>query len=90
MYALNHLGLGVPAQVPLWNSGFWVSFRPCSEEAWVNFNDRLTMDKIIFGRNSSGLIFSNINALFKKRALEFAMEHLLTHNINFGADGSRE
>lgn len=90
MYALNHLGLGVPAQVPLWNSGFWVSFRPCSEEAWVNFNDRLTMDKIIFGRNSSGLIFSNINALFKKRALEFAMEHLLTHNINFGADGSRD
>lgn len=83
LYALNYLDLGVPTQVPLWNSGIWVSFRPATEEAWVNFNERLQSDKILFGRTSSGLIFSNINALFQKRALEFAFDHLMTHNVKF-------
>ena len=89
MYAMGALGLGSPAQAPMWHSGFWVSFRPASEDAWVNFNDRITADKIRIGRNSSGLSFSNINAIYTERALELALEHMLDHNIRMEATTSR-
>ena len=89
LYALSALNLGAPFQAPMWHSGFWVSFRPASEDAWVNFNERLTADKIRIGRNASGLAFSNVNAIFTERALEFALEHLLDHNIRMEAGTSR-
>ena len=89
MYAMSALNLGTPVQAPMWHSGFWVSFRPASEDAWVNFNDRITSDKIRIGRNSSGLSFSNINAIFTERALEFALDHMLDHNIRLEAGTSR-
>ena len=89
LYALSALGLGAPFQAPMWHSGFWVSFRPASEEAWVNFNERLTADKIRIGRNASGLAFSNVNAIFTERSLEFALEHVIDHNIRLEAGSTR-
>lgn len=89
MYALSALKLGAPFQAPMWHSGFWVSFRPASEEAWVNFNELLTSDKIRIGRSASGLAFSNVNAIFIKRSLEFALEHVIDHNIRTDANFKR-
>ena len=89
LYALSALNLGAPFQAPMWHSGFWVSFRPASEEAWVNFNEVLTADKIRIGRAASGLAFSNINAIFTERALEFALEHVIDHNIRLEATSAR-
>lgn len=89
VYAMAALNLGTPVQSPMWHSGFWVSFRPASEDAWINFNDRISSDKIRIGRNSSGLSFSNINAIFTERALEFALDHMLDHNIRMEAGTSR-
>lgn len=89
LYALSALNLGAPFQAPMWHSGFWVSFRPASEEAWVNFNELLVSDKIRIGRNASGLAFSNVNAFFTERALEFALAHVLDHNIRMNANTTR-
>lgn len=89
LYALSALNLGAPFQAPMWHSGFWVSFRPASEEAWVNFNEVLSADKIRVGRAASGLAFSNTNAIFTERALEFALEHVIDHNIRLEATTAR-
>lgn len=89
MYALSSLGLGVPFQTPLWHSGFWVNFRPAGEDAWINFHERLTSDKILIGRNSSGLAFSNVNAIFTERALEFALDHMIGHSIQLESTSVR-
>ena len=89
MYALSSLGLGVPFQTPLWHSGFWVNFRPAGEDVWINFHERLTSDKILIGRNSSGLAFSNVNAIFTERALEFALDHMIGHSIQLESTSIR-
>lgn len=89
LYALSALNLGAPFQAPMWHSGFWVSFRPASEEAWVNFNELLISDKIRIGRAPSGLAFSNVNAIFTERAMNFALDHVLEHNIRVEKNTNR-
>lgn len=90
LYAMSSLNLGAPVQKPMWQSGFWVTFRPASEESWVNFNERLASDKIRFGRHASGLIFSNLNTIFVERALEFAADHMVETNIRFEGVSMRD
>lgn len=73
---LSHLGIGAPAQIPLWNSGFWVQFAPASTEARLALNLVLGSDKVRLGRESYTLTHSNRSVYTVERVLNIALEHV--------------
>lgn len=77
----QHLRLGSSYRVPLWNSGFWVTFRAPDEPALMELERSLTNDKIDLGRQSYGLTYSNTTAIFNDRVVNFAMEHIWNTSV---------
>jgi hypothetical protein len=77
----THLGLGTIFQVPLWHSGFWVTFKPPTESEIVEFNRLFASDKIQFGRQTYGLAFSNTVSYTTDRVLNFALSHVYDTTI---------
>ena len=78
---MSWLGLGTLFQIPLWNTGIWVTFKAPSESALVELNRIISNDKITFGRYTYGLVFSNITAYTLDRLTTFALEHMYETTI---------
>lgn len=82
---ISHLGLGTLFQVPLWHSGIWVTFKPPAESEIIELNRILNNDKILFGRYTYGLVFSNVSAYTVDRLTDFVLAHV--YDITAKADG---
>ena len=82
-YAMASLGVGVPSKTPLWASGWWVSFFPATDREWVEFTDLIAATKDEVLRNTTGLAYSNVNAVLLELSLDFAMKHIEQTNIRF-------
>lgn len=73
---ISHLGMGTLFQVPLWHSGLWVTFKPPTESELIELNRILISDKIMFGRYTYGLVFSNTISYTTDRLIDFALAHV--------------
>lgn len=73
---ISHLGLGTLFQTPLWHSGLWVTFKPPTESELIELNRILVSDKIMFGRYTYGLVFSNLLSYTTDRLVDFALAHV--------------
>lgn len=73
---ISHLGLGTLFQVPLWHSGFWITFKPPTDSELVELNRLMLADKVRFGRNTYGLAFSNTTSYTNDRLVSFALAHV--------------
>lgn len=80
--AINHLGLGSVFQVPLWGAGIWVTFKPPSETELIELNRQLASDKILFGRYTYGLAFSNTTSYTIDRLFNFALDHVYNTTVD--------
>jgi hypothetical protein len=69
-------GIGVPFQIPLWHSGFYLTLKSPTDSDLINLNYLMTSDKIDFGRYTYGLSLSNTMAYTVRRLLDFAMDHI--------------
>lgn len=78
---VTHLGLGTLFQVPLWHSGLWITFKPPGDSEIIELNRQLMNDKIMLGRYSYGLVFSNIMSYTNQRLIDFALAHVYDTNI---------
>jgi hypothetical protein len=85
-YAMTALKVGIPATVPLWSSGWWVSFRPATEDEWVALEDMLTNDKSVGLRSINGLALSNTSTLTLETILNFVIGHIIETNIRFDGE----
>lgn len=72
----SYLGLGSLFQIPLWHSGFWITFKPPTEAALVELQRILMSDKIQFGRYSYGRLYSGLTVYTVDRLVNFALEHI--------------
>lgn len=72
----SHLGTGDIHQVPLWHSGFWVTFKPPSEAEIVEINRLMLSEKYQFGRKSYGMVFSNTMGLRTESLVNLALSHV--------------
>lgn len=70
------LDIGANIQIPLWSSGIWVSIKSPSEARLNSLNDAISNDKIIFGRRSNGLIFSNTSVIITSHLIDCILEHV--------------
>lgn len=72
----NSMGLGGIFDVPLWDTGIWVRFKPPSDTAIADLMEQLAQDKIKLGRSTYGLIFSNSTVYTNHRLVQFALNHI--------------
>lgn len=70
------MGLGNVVNIPLWHSGFWVTFKTPSEGAQLELHRRLNEEKISLGRKTWGLAFANNSVFFAGWLFEFALNHI--------------
>lgn len=77
----SHLGTGDIHQVPLWHSGFWVTFKPPSESEIVELNRLILNEKYQFGRRSYGMVYSNTMGLRTESLMNLALTHV--YQISF-------
>lgn len=76
-----HLGVGCLARIPLWNSGFWVTFKPATEDEMVELNRIIQQDRIALGRWSYGLALSNNVVYTTDRIFEFVANHVYNTSV---------
>ncbi len=86
---ISHLGLGTLFQVPLWHSGFWITFKPPTESEMLELHRQMVAEKIQFGRQTYGLAFSNTTSYTTDRLVSFALSHIYdmtvkAEDINIG------
>ncbi len=69
------LKLGVIFNIPLWHSGFWIKIKSPSEGDLLEMYRQIVSEKVILGRESYGLIFSNKTSYTSKYLLDFCIEN---------------
>lgn len=78
---VTHLGVGGLFLAPMWNSGFWVTFKPATETELLELNRLIYSDKIQLGRWSYGLALSNNIVYSLDHVFEFALRHVYTTSV---------
>jgi len=76
-------GQGSVVQVPLWNTGLWISFRAPAIQALLDLDQRIRMEKITLGRAANGMSFSNTEVYTVETYMRFALEHVVSVNYQF-------
>lgn len=89
LYARQRAGLGAMNSVPLSNSGFWVTLKAPSDSELIELNRMLFNDKIMLGRYTYGLMFSNITAYTIDRIVGFALDHVYESTLKSDLVGTR-
>ncbi len=79
---LSHLGLGGLMRAPMWNSGFWVTYKPATDTELLELNRIIVSDKIMAGRWSYGLSLTNNVVYTLDRILEFVLDHVYSTSIS--------
>lgn len=80
------MGLGSIAQVPLWHSGFWISFKAPSAAALLELDRRIAEEKVTLGRRTQGLLFANNSVFFNTHLIEFALAHVFDTTLKDSSD----
>lgn len=78
---LTSIGAGRRHQTALYNSGFYVTFKPGSETAKLELNRLLLSDDIRLGRRSYGLLTSSLTGVTAERLIEIATEHIYETSV---------
>ena len=82
IHLVSHLGIGGLFRAPMWNSGFWVTYKPASEDEMLELSRVITSDKIALGRNSYGLSLSNSISYTLDRVLNFITAHVVKTSVS--------
>lgn len=79
--SMSGLGLSGTFVTPLWNSGFWVTFKCPSEGTFLEMHALLTASKIRLGREHSGMLLSGNDAFNIKTLTDLALSHIYTSTL---------
>ena len=72
----SSLGLGDRVSIPLWHSGYWVTFNRPSDAAVIDFETEIMNETVAIGRQTNGAAFSNTSVIHNRKLVDFAFEHL--------------
>lgn len=76
MRARALLGLGAVVQVPLWHTGLWVTIKAPTEQSLLELDRRIGEEKVLLGRVTNGLVFSNNSVYISSYLVNFCLSHL--------------
>ena len=75
------LDLGTIVKIPLWHSGFWVTIKAPSAATLMSVDRILSNQKIILGRQTNGMVFSNVSAYIRKTLVGLISECIVGVSI---------
>ena len=78
---VTQLGIGGLHRTPLYNSGFWVYFKPAAETELLELNAIISQEKISLGRDSYGLAHTNHVSFALSRVFELALRHVYETSV---------
>lgn len=79
---VTHLGVGGLFYAPMWHSGFWVMFRPATEDEQIDLNNDIASLKIEYMRQSYGLPLSASGIYSLDKVFQFALDHVYYTSVN--------
>lgn len=78
----EHMGIGSMFKAPMWNSGFWVTFKSASEAELLDLNDMIGMEVLELGRYTYGLSFSSMTGATLDTVMDFIEAHIYNTSVN--------
>lgn len=85
------LGTGQIVRVPLWHSGIWVDLKAPTEAQLLELDRRIANEKILLGRATNGLAYSNMSVYHNSFLFNFALSMVFNCSIeNYSADRLKE
>lgn len=80
-HAVAYLGMGDVFSAAMWHSGFWVTFSPAPEIAWLELNRLLASDEVRLGRDSYGLAHSGMTALAQETIVRYITQFVYSTSV---------
>jgi hypothetical protein len=80
------LGLGGLMTIPLWHSGFHITIKTPSDSALIELRRRIMETKISLGRETHGLIFSNVSSYTSQWLIDFILDHVYETTLKNSTD----
>ena len=81
-YSRRAFGSGVPITVPLYHSGFHLTFRAPSALDFVLLYQQITAVKIKQGYETAGLGFGGESVLFERDIINFCLRYMVESSLN--------
>lgn len=75
------LGIGEVVNVGLPHSGIWVTIKPPTDKDLIDFYNTVFREKVMLGRSTSGLTFSNFSVYLNNKLFQFILRHI--HSVNY-------
>lgn len=75
------LGIGEVVNVGLPHSGIWVTVKPPTDKDIIDFYNTVFREKVMLGRSTSGLTFSNFSVYLNNKLFQFIIKHV--HSVNY-------
>ena len=86
-YLQSMLGTGQLARIPLWHSGIWVDLKAPTEAQLLELDRRIANEKIILGRLTQGLAYSNMSVYHNSFLFNFVLSMVFNCSIeNFNTE----
>lgn len=80
--AYSHMQMGDIFHAAMWNSGFWVSFKPAPEPVWMTINRMLGNETLRVDRKTYGLLHSNATALTISTIINAILPYVYSTSVN--------
>ena len=77
----SSMKLGTIFRVPLWHSGFWITIKAPGEGEILELVRRILSEKVTVGRQTYGLMFSNVTAYTASHLTDFIVENLYESSL---------
>ncbi len=82
--AYTHMGIGDLFHAAMWNSGFWVTFKPAPDTVWLNINRMLGADVTRISRDTYGLLHSTATSLTIATIIDAILPFVYGTSVNPG------
>ena len=76
------VGIGTNINIPLWHSGFWVTFAPLLDDDIINLELEIVNELTRIGKETTTLVYSNYNVIFAEVILKYFKEKIINASIN--------
>ena len=79
-------GIGSNIHVPLWHSGFWVTYAPLNDEEIINLELEIVSELARIGKETTTLVFSNYSVIFAEVLLKHFKDKILESTLKLDDD----
>lgn len=80
--AFQHMELGDIFHAAMWNSGFWVSFKPAPDSLWITINRLLGTEVMNISRETYGILHSTATSLAISTIIDSILPYVYGTSVN--------